>query len=133
MFAIVPRETFGCQLLLFSCSAGFFAVLLASLPFCWSMSVCWPLCCSTGLYAVLTAFLSLYLLAACALVYRATAGCLSFCLLTPGVLLLVVTLLPAADLCRFHLPCLPVFSVAQSSVFVVHVDIDVCYCLIYVR
>ncbi|WP_419583642.1 hypothetical protein [Thiolapillus sp.] len=123
MFAIVPRETFCCQLLLFSCSAGLFAVLLASLPFCWSMPVCWLFCRSAGFSAALLASLPLCWRAAGALVYRATAGCLSLCLLTPGVFLLVVTLLPAADLCRLHLPCLPVFSVAQSSVFVVHVDI----------
>ncbi|WP_419593343.1 hypothetical protein [Thiolapillus sp.] len=75
-------------------SAALLASLLAVLLFCWSMSVCWFLCRSTGLYAVLMVFLLLYLLAACALVYRATAGCLSFCLPVPGVFLLFVTLPP---------------------------------------
>ncbi|WP_419652270.1 hypothetical protein [Thiolapillus sp.] len=100
-----------------------FVVLLVSLPFCWLLCRFAGLCLSAGFSAALLASLPLCWRAACVLVYRATAGCLSFCLLTPGVFLLVVTLLPAADLCRLHLPCLLVFSVAQSLVFVVHVDI----------
>ncbi|WP_419603549.1 hypothetical protein [Thiolapillus sp.] len=116
MFAIVPRETFCCQLLLFSCSAGLFAVLLAFLPFCWSMPVCWLFCRSAGFSAALLACCWRFglpgdsrlpvFLSACALMFFC---CWSHCRL--------------ADLCRLHLPCLPVFSVAQFSVFVVHVDI----------
>ncbi|WP_419639838.1 hypothetical protein, partial [Thiolapillus sp.] len=49
MFAIVPRETFCCQLLPFSCSAGFFAVLLAYACLLASLLLYWPLCRSDGL------------------------------------------------------------------------------------
>ena len=92
MFAIVPRETFGCW-------------FFAAMPFCRSAGrsagrsalllvfVCLTVfCLSAGLCAALLASLPLCWRAACALVYRATAASLSFCLLTPGVLLLVVTL-----------------------------------------
>ncbi|WP_419587860.1 hypothetical protein [Thiolapillus sp.] len=103
VFAIVPRETFGCWFFVAlplcrsaGLSAGRSAVLL--------VSVCLTVfCLSAGLCAALLAFLPLCWRVACALVYRATAGCLSLCLPVPGVLLLVVTLLPAADLCRLHL------------------------------
>ena len=106
VFAIVPRETFLPLCWPLCRSAGLFAALLASLP------LCWPLCRSAGLFAALLASLPLCWRAAGALVYWATAASLSFCLPVPGVLLLVVTLPPAADLCRLHLLCC-LFSVAQ--------------------
>ncbi|WP_419636191.1 hypothetical protein [Thiolapillus sp.] len=103
MFAIVPRETFVCW-------------FFAAMPFCRSAGrsagrsvlllvyVCLMVfCLSAGLSAALLAVLLFLLCAACVLVYRAIAASLSFCLPVPGVLLLVVTLLPAADLCRLHL------------------------------
>ncbi|WP_419641692.1 hypothetical protein [Thiolapillus sp.] len=110
MFAIVPRETFGCWFFaaMSFCrsagrSAGCSAVLLVYACLLLILPLCRPLCRSAGLYAALLAFLLFCWFAPCALVYRATAGCLSLCLPVPGVLLLVVTLLPAADLCRLHL------------------------------
>ncbi|WP_419639767.1 hypothetical protein [Thiolapillus sp.] len=138
MFAIVPRETFLLLCWPLFRSAGLSAALLASLL------LCWPLCCSAGLSVALLAFLPL-----CWLLCRSAAllaCCLRFglpgdsrqpslCLPVPGVFLLVVTLLPAADLCRLHLLCLHVFSCPAFS-SVVHVDIllfsDVRYCLVYV-
>ncbi|WP_419620484.1 hypothetical protein, partial [Thiolapillus sp.] len=105
MFAIVPRETFGCW---------FFAAM--------------PFCRSAGRSAGRSVLLLVYV---CLMVFCLSAGlsaalvvccvCLglpgdsrqpSLCLPTPGVFLLVVTLLPAADLCRLHLLCC-LFSVAQ--------------------
>ncbi|WP_419588409.1 hypothetical protein [Thiolapillus sp.] len=92
MFAIVPRETFVCW-------------FFAAMPFCRSAGrsagrsslllvfACLTVfCLSAGLCAALLVVLLFLLCAACALVYRATAGCLSFCLPVPGVLLLLVTL-----------------------------------------
>ncbi|WP_419639808.1 hypothetical protein [Thiolapillus sp.] len=92
MFAIVPRETFGCW-------------FFVAMPFCRSAGrsagrsvlllvyVCLMVfCLSAGFSAALLASLLLCWRAACALVYRATAASLSFCLPVPGVLLLVVTL-----------------------------------------
>ncbi|WP_419628149.1 hypothetical protein [Thiolapillus sp.] len=92
MFAIVPRETFGCWFFValslcrsVGLSAGRSAVLL--------VFVCLMFfCLSAGLCAALLAFLPLCWRAACALVYRATAASLFFCLPVPGLLLLVVTL-----------------------------------------
>ena len=72
-------------------------------------------CLSAGLCAVLLVALLFLLCAACALGYRAIADGLSFCLPVPGVLLLVVTLLPVADLCRLHLLCFHVFSCPAVS------------------
>ncbi len=119
VFAIVPRETFLPLCWPLCRSAGLFVALLASLSLCWPLCrsagllpLCWPLCRSAGLFAALLASLPLCWRAAGALVYRATAASLSFCLPVPGVLLLVVTLPPAADLCRLHLLCC-LFSVAQ--------------------
>ena len=136
MFAIVPRGTFLplCWPLLASVpfcwplcrSAGLCAALLASVPLCWplccsaglcaallaSVLLCWPLCRSAGLCAALLASVPLCWRVACALVYRAIADGLSLCLPVPGVLLSVVTLPPAVDLCRLHLLCC-LFSVAQ--------------------
>ena len=114
MFAIVPRETFCCQFLLFSCSAGLFAVLLASLLFCWSMLVCWLFCRSAGFSAALP----LCWCAAGALVYRATAASLSFCLPVlwcfSAVGHIAALLICAAS--TFHAVCLfscPIFSVCS--------------------
>ncbi|WP_419639782.1 hypothetical protein [Thiolapillus sp.] len=59
MFAIVPRETFGCWFLLFCwlfCrSAGFFAVLLVYACLLASLLLYWPLCRSDGLSIALFA------------------------------------------------------------------------------
>ena len=102
MFAIVPRETFGCWFFaaLSLCrsagrSAGCFALLLVYVcltVFCLSAGLCAALLASLPLCWLLCRFVGC---AACVLVYRATAGCLSLCLPVPGVLLLVVTLPPS--------------------------------------
>ena len=99
MFAIVPRETFGCWFFAAMpfCrsagrSAGRSAVLLVYACLLLILPLCRPLCRSAGFYVALLAFLLFCWFASCALVYRATAGCLSLCLPVPGLLLLVVTL-----------------------------------------
>ncbi|WP_419594532.1 hypothetical protein [Thiolapillus sp.] len=105
VFAIVPRETFVCW-------------FFAAMPFCRSAGR------SAGRSVLLLVFACLTVFCLSAGLCAALLACCwrsglpgdsrqpSLCLLTPGVLLLVVTLLPAADLCRLHLLCC-LFSVAQ--------------------
>ena len=124
--------------------------LLASLPacrcFCWSLSVCWLLCQPAGVSAglclpagfsvSLPAFLSVSVCllvsvpicwslccAPFALVYRAIAGCLSFCLPVPGVLPLGGYIASVPLICAASTFYAFMFLVAQFLISVVHVDI----------
>ena len=123
VFAIVPRETFRCW---------FFVALLLCRSVCRSagrsvvllVSACLMVFCfSAGFSAALLVVLLAFCLCCLRLGLPGAAGGLSLCLPVLGVFLSVVTLPPVGDLCRLHLPCWLVFSVAQLSVSVVHVDI----------
>ncbi|WP_419637945.1 hypothetical protein, partial [Thiolapillus sp.] len=84
--------------------------LLASLPvcrrFCRSLVVCWSLCCAPF-----------------ALVYRAIAGCLSFCLPVPGVLPSGGYIASVPLICAASTFYAFMFLVAQFLISVVYVDI----------